>query len=112
MNESIENGTTSELPNADEIPNNQIWYTTTDGEAIEFALALWGETGISAISNVYENGRGVLTFNGNITTIENHAFSYGATLKSVVMPKTVRHMDTVPLWDVKTWKALPSAGIY
>ena len=94
MNESIENGTTSELPNADEIPNNQIWYTTTDGEAIDISLALWDEiTNISAISNVYENGRGVLTFNGNVTTIINYAFNYGmATLKSVVMPKTVRHI--------------------
>jgi hypothetical protein len=94
MNESIENGTTSEIPNADEIPNNQIWYTTTDGEAIDISLALWDEiTNISAISNVYENGRGVLTFNGNVTTIINYAFNYGmATLKSVVMPKTVRHI--------------------
>ena len=96
MNESIENGTTSELPNADEIPNNQIWYTTTDGEAIDISLALWDEiTNISAISNVYENGRGVLTFNGDVTTIRDNAFAFNSgmlTLKGVVMPKTVRHI--------------------
>ena len=87
-------GTTELLPNVDEIPNNQIWYTTTDGEAIDISLALWDEiTDISAISNVYKNGRGVLTFNGDVTTIRDNAFSGGMlTLKSVVMPKTVRHI--------------------
>ena len=87
-------GTTELLPNVDEIPNNQIWYTTTDGEAIDISLALWDEiTDISAISNVYKNGRGVLTFDGDVTTIRDNAFNGGMlTLKGVVMPKTVRHI--------------------
>ena len=42
--------TTELLPSVDEIPNNQIWYTTTDGEAIDISLDLWDEiTYISAI---------------------------------------------------------------
>ena len=93
--------TTELLPSVDEIPNNQIWYTTTDGEAIDISLALWDEiTDISAISNVYENGRGVLTFNGDVTTIRDNAFNGGMlTLKSVVMPKTVRHIKYAAFAD-------------
>ena len=54
------------------IPNNEIWYTSSDGEVIEpYGIDNFGAR---FESNTYENGKGVIKFNGNVTSISNSAF--------------------------------------
>ncbi len=55
------------------IPNNEIWYTTTDGKAI--TRPFYDESfGASFVSNVYENGQGIIKFDGPVTSIPFAAF--------------------------------------
>lgn len=76
------------------IPTNELWYTSTDGEIIEPSqyaeYAGYGENfDVDIISNTYENGKGVITFDGDVTTINDYAFKSNYRLKSVVIPNKV-----------------------
>ena len=52
---------------ATNIPNNQIWYTTTTGEIVEPNDTT--AFNVSIISNSYKNGKGVITFDGIVSII-------------------------------------------
>ena len=68
-------------------PNNQIWYTSTDGNIINpFSIEYFGAT---IISNTYENGKGIITFDKNVTTIEFDAFSNCTSLTGITIPNSV-----------------------
>jgi hypothetical protein len=69
------------------IPNNEIWYTSTDGEIVEPNTP--SEFNVSIISNTYENGQGIITFDGDVTTIGGSAFRYCSGLTSVTIPDSV-----------------------
>ena len=74
---------TLEMP----IPSNEIWYTSSDGNVIEPNKT--DVFGANITSNTYENGVGVITFDGDVTTIGDYAF-YGCTaLTSVTIGNSV-----------------------
>ena len=50
-----------------DVPVSEITYTSSDGKIVTPYSA--GAFGASIVSNVYENGKGVITFDGNITRI-------------------------------------------
>ncbi len=67
--------------------NNQIIYTSTDGNIVEPKTdAVYGAT---IVSNTYENGKGVITFDGDVTHIGTKAFENCATLVSITIPESV-----------------------
>ncbi len=77
-------------------PANEIWYTSTDGKVVELhSNYLIGDGfGANVVSNVYENGKGVITFDGEITAIADcafyfHSYKYESTLQSIAIPNTV-----------------------
>ena len=76
----------------EKIPNNQIWYTSTDGQIVE----PYKDEGFGAyiVSNTYENGKGIITFNGNITMIGEWAFDRRYNLKSIIIPDGVVLIDS------------------
>lgn len=80
---------TTEDPNDNltEPLNNQIWYTSADGVAQQ----LNDKSGfnVSVKSNVYRKGRGIITFNGDVTTVGHDAFYLNEKLTSVTLPKSV-----------------------
>ena len=67
------------------IPNNEIWYTSSDGTVIENYNS---DFGVEIISNVYENGQGIIMFDGNVTSIGTY-FSFNYKLTSVTIPSSV-----------------------
>ena len=70
------------------IPNNEIWYTTNDGNILSPAAS--SITGVTLISNMYNNNLGVSTFSGNVTSIGDSAYAVGTyTLTSIILPSTV-----------------------
>ena len=73
------------------IPNNQIWYTSNDGNIINPN----NTTGFGAnmISNVYENGKGIITFDDDVTTIKESAFSNSNTLTNITIPNNVTTIE-------------------
>ena len=75
----------STLPNA----QNAIFYTTSNGKVLNPTYSISGNNYVQIISNTYENGQGVIIFNGAITSIGDSAFYGCTTLTSMVLPNTV-----------------------
>ncbi|MBO7263681.1 MAG: leucine-rich repeat protein [Alistipes sp.] len=79
-----------------DVPANQIWYTSTDGEVVEpysgehneYADAIT-TFGASIVSNTYVDGKGVIEFDGDVTTIGECSFAYCSSLTSVTIPDSV-----------------------
>ena len=77
----------------EKVPNNQIWYTTSDGEILNPITGT--DFGANVESNIYKNGMGIITFDGDVTRIgtltasDSQAFSYCTTLSSIHLPETV-----------------------
>ena len=63
-------------------PLGEIWYTTTDGNISGDASSLPG-----MVSNTYENGKGVIKFEGDSIAIGGGAFS--SNLKTIKIPQNV-----------------------
>lgn len=67
--------------------NNEIWYTSSDGNVITPDNR--SSFGASIVSNTYSGGKGVITFNGTVTRIGDYAFQDKTTLTSITFPATV-----------------------
>lgn len=72
----------------DEIPNNEIWYTTTDGKEV-FPLVTDG-FGAKYISTTYREDKGIMLFEAAVTDIPAGAFAYSDPLETMTLPKTVK----------------------
>lgn len=67
-------------------PDNEIWYTSTDGKIVEPSQStLWPDI----VSNTYQDGRGILKFDGAVTTIPGWVFRSCSTLEKISMPNSV-----------------------
>ena len=76
------------------VPDNEIWYTTTDGKPMTPGYARMGYSDVGAfganlISNEYVGGKGILTFDGPVTKIGRRCFAGNSTLETILYPKTV-----------------------
>lgn len=69
---------------------NKIFYTTSDGAVV--APTTPEALDVVIVSNTYENGEGVITFDGDVTTIGENAFRDIATLTSIVIPESVTYI--------------------
>ena len=65
----------------------QIIYTSTDGKIITPNVEAFGNAKI--VSNVYENGQGVITFDRTITSVPNDAFKSQTKLVTISLPESV-----------------------
>ena len=86
--------------------NTEIWYTSWTGSALHFG----SEEGCGAHlkSNAYSDGKGVLTFDGDVTCIPTSLFNGNSGLKTVSLPQTVQ---TISLEAFKDCSALLSVTI-
>ena len=68
--------------------DNEIWYTTTDGNAATpYASDAFG--GLEIVSNIYDGDKGKLVFNGPLVEIGDNAFMNCDNLETVDLPETV-----------------------
>ena len=68
-------------------PNNEIWYTSSDGNVVTpYATDVFGA---NIVSNTYENGKGIIKFDAPITSIGENAFYNRQRLTSVIIPDGV-----------------------
>ena len=77
-------------PNTSSIPSNQIWYISNSDEIVQ-PYNLDG-FGAKIISNIYKNGKGVITFEDDISAIGTQAFFNCNTLESITLPMGVIHI--------------------
>ena len=68
----------------EEVPSNELWYTSTDGNIVEPYNSTAFDVAIR--SNEYANGQGVITFDGDVTLISAEAFRECNTLESISLP--------------------------
>ena len=94
-----------------DIPHNQIWYTSVNGEIVEPNDTT--AFNVSIISNSYKNGKGVITFDGIVSIIGDYAF-YGCNFESITMPASVTYcgyyafgacynLQKVHITDLSAW---------
>ena len=88
----LASGATGGEEEGDLPPANEIWYTSTDGEVVTPNAYAFG---VNILSNTYENGVGIITFDGNVTSIGNWAFYYCSSLASVTIPDSVTSIGGV-----------------
>ena len=69
------------------VPNNQIWYTSSDGKVVTPYNT--NNFGANITSNKYNNGKGVITFDGDVTTIGDDTFRNCDSLTSVTIGDSV-----------------------
>jgi hypothetical protein len=72
---------------AKEPANNEIWYTSSDGNIVTPDDT--SVFGVNIIDNSYESGKGVITFDGDITSIGEWAFYNCYGLTSITIPNSV-----------------------
>lgn len=64
-------------------PNNEIWYTTTDGNTIN------PQNAPAIISNEYKNGKGIISFYEDLTEIGYQEFYYCSNLATISLPNSI-----------------------
>ena len=77
-------------------PNNEIWYTSTDGEIVQFNA---DKLDVTVLSNTYNNGKGIIRFSADVTSIEGDSFvpfsdeldivAKCSNLRSIAIPNSV-----------------------
>ena len=80
-------GHTGNDHNPSQIPNDEIWYTSTDGNIVEPYIT--DVFGANIVSNAYDDGKGVIKFDGDVTTIGKQAFLDCTRLESIIIPNKV-----------------------
>ena len=71
------------------IHNNEIWYTSSDGNIVTPYSYSEVVFGANIVSNTYSNGKGVIKFDSDVTSIGGSAFYRCTSLTSIVIPDSV-----------------------
>lgn len=69
------------------IPDNEIWYTSSDGNVVTPTNT--NVFGANILSNTYKDGKGVIKFDNRVTSIGYSAFQDCSSLTSVTIPNRV-----------------------
>ena len=94
LDDNIYSGEAIINPGAPMPANNEIWYTSTDGQIIEpysgeennYATPSFGA---NIMSNTYENGKGTIKFDGEITMVGDYAFFGCINLINITLPNGI-----------------------
>ncbi len=79
-------------------PRDEIWYTSTDGTVIVPNNIGVGYFGANIISNTYENGKGIIKFDGEVTKLGGSVFKNKTKLANIIIPESVTLLDSECLW--------------
>ena len=75
----------------DNVPYNQIWYVPETGFAV---IGVGDSFNTAIVSNVCENGKGVITFAGSVTSVGDEAFR-AAHIKEIHLPDCVENIGNM-----------------
>ena len=77
-------------PEANAIPNNEIWYTTSDGNPMVYSDL--SDYSYKLVSNTYTDGKGVLKFDSDVTMLKYGSLS-GSNVTSLTLPRSLKKVD-------------------
>lgn len=78
------------------ISNREIFYTSSDGQIITpYAANVFGA---NIISNTYNNGKGRILFDNDVSMIGEKAFYDCDRLTSVILPNSITHIGDLGFW--------------
>ena len=84
----------------DDVPATwQITYTSTDGELVWFRYSEEEFGGASFVFNIYEDGKGAIIFDREVTTIHAGAFECFTNLASITIPDSVTSIGESAFYD-------------
>jgi hypothetical protein len=76
--------------------SNQLWYTTTDNTVCEGSGVINLNYEAIQTSNVYENGKGVMSYSEPIHTLHEEMFTDGSNITSITFPEGLTKItDTI-----------------
>ena len=81
-------------------PNNLIFYTDSYGVIVTPTKT--DVFGANIVSNEYDNGQGVITFDGDVTSIGNEAFRGCTILTSITIPDSVTSIGEMAFASCKS----------
>ena len=102
--------------NAQTQPADEIWYTSTDGQVVYPNNT--HAFGATFIRSTYQNGKGVIKFNGTVTSIGADAFLECSSLNGITIPNSVTSIGNYAfsncpnLTDIAIPNAVESIGNY
>ena len=79
------------------IPNNQIWYTSSDGKVVAPYMDQY--FGSTIKSNIYKNGKGVIEFESEVKSIGTYAFKSCSSLTGITIPNSVTSIATYAFYE-------------
>lgn len=96
------------------IADNEIWYLSSDGNIVKpftsysfvnssgdiytyYTSSIHDKINNPIVSNVYENGKGVLIFENDVTEIEKDAFNWRENLSEITLPGVVKSIGDFAL---------------
>ena len=95
------------------LKNNVIYYTVSDGGSITpYYPDHFGDAVI--VSNKYEDGLGVITFDRSVTIIGEKAFTSNSKIESVVIPSSVTRIEGSAFGACSSLESIviPSSVVY
>ena len=88
---------------AEDIPNNQIWYES-HVKLEETSSSNYSGRGLhinafnkSIVSHEFNDGKGVITFNGDLTSIGSYAFYFSTSMTSITLPNSLQSIGNCAL---------------
>ncbi len=82
------------------IPDNEIWYVMSDGIAYDVyqTTKLYGHQPFDAkvVSNIYQNGYGIIKFDAPVTKINDHTFGnfWAENMTELYLPDCIEYLGT------------------
>ena len=81
-------------------PNNVIYYSSSDGQIVTPNKT--NVFGANIVSNEYIDGQGIITFDGDVTSIGGNAFSNNSSLTSIFIPASVTSIGDAAFYSCRS----------
>lgn len=96
----------------EKIPNNTIYYTTTDNQVINIPSGYYWGDGVEIVSNTY-NDVGVIIFSGDINTIPSSSsgpFRGNIRLLTITLPRSIDYIQSYAFAGCSSLKEIEIPG--